>query len=105
MHKTDFIARIAQESGLNQRVVRQVIDTALAVITRELQVGGKVVLTGFGTFAMRTRQERRGVNPRTGEEMIIPAMQTPSFQPSANLRIALGQGTAPDAALEAEEEA
>lgn len=89
MHKGDFIDRIAQESGISRRVVRQVIETGLAVITRELRAGGKVVLTGFGTFALRMRQERRGVNPRTGEEMVIPAMRTPGFLPSSSLRTAV----------------
>jgi DNA-binding protein HU-beta len=86
MQKATLVTRIAQETGLTKRVSRQVIDTMLNIISDELQAGEKVVLTRFGTFQMRTRRARRGVNPQTGKEMTIPEMQTPGFSPSNSLR-------------------
>jgi len=86
MQKATLIARVAQETGTNKRITRQVIDKMLDIIAEELQNGEKVVLTRFGTFQMRTRRSRRGVNPQTGKEMVIPAMQTPGFSASNSLR-------------------
>ena len=94
MQKATLITRVAQETGTSKRVVRQVVDKMLDIIANELQAGEKVVLTRFGTFQMRTRRSRRGVNPQTGKEMVIPAMQTPGFSASNSLRERLAQEAA-----------
>ena len=86
MQKTALITRVAEETGTSKRVARQVVDKALDIIADQLQAGEKVVLTGFGTFQMRARRQRRGVNPQTGQEMVIPSMQTPGFSASNSLR-------------------
>lgn len=91
MQKATLVARVAQETGISKRTARQVIDKMLDIITDELQAGEKVVLTRFGTFQMRTRRSRRGVNPQTGKEMVIPEMQTPGFSASNSLRERLSQ--------------
>lgn len=86
MHKRDLIAQVARESGLSQNTVRRIYDMTAQLIIRELSQGGKVVVAGFGTFAMRRRRQRRGFNPRTGAAMNIPAIETPGFLPSDTLR-------------------
>ena len=86
MQKTDFIARVAEETGVSKKTTRQVIETALDVIARSLASEEKVVLSGFGTFEMRQRRERRGVNPQTRQPMTIPASKTPGFSASNNLK-------------------
>lgn len=86
MQKTDFIARVAEKSNVSKKVSRQVIEAAIDVIAQSLASGDKVVLTGFGTFEMRERRERRGVNPQTRQEMRIPASRTPGFSASNNLK-------------------
>src|SRR5579859_3960923 len=86
MQKTDFIARVAAETGVTKKTSRQVIETALNIIAQSLAQGEKVVLTGFGTFEMRNRQQRRGINPQTRQEMLIPASKTPTFSASNGLR-------------------
>lgn len=91
MQKATLIARISQETGTSKRITRQVIDKMLDIIADELQAGEKVVLTRFGTFQMRTRRSRRGVNPQTGKEMVIPEMQTPGFSASNSLRERVAQ--------------
>ena len=65
MQKTDFIARVADETGVSKKTSRQVIEAALDLIASSLASDEKVVLSGFGTFEMRERRERRGVNPQT----------------------------------------
>lgn len=92
MQKTDFIARVAEETNVSKKVARQVIEAAIDVISESLSRGEKVVLTGFGTFEMRERRERRGVNPQTRQEMQIPASRTPGFSASNNLKAAVREG-------------
>ncbi|MBK9715537.1 MAG: HU family DNA-binding protein [Kouleothrix sp.] len=86
MQKTDFIARVAEETGVSKKTSRQVIEAALDLIGRSLAQDEKVVLSGFGTFEMRQRRERRGVNPQTRQAMTIPAAKTPGFSASNNLK-------------------
>jgi len=91
MQKTDFIARVAEQTGVSKKITRQVIEAALDLISSRLADGEKVVLTGFGTFEMRTRRERRGVNPQTRQPMTIAASKTPGFSASNNLKDAVRQ--------------
>jgi DNA-binding protein HU-beta len=86
MQKTDFIARVADETGVSKKTTRQVIESALDLIASSLAKDEKVVLSGFGTFEMRERRERRGVNPQTRQAMTIPASKTPGFSASNNLK-------------------
>jgi DNA-binding protein HU-beta len=92
MQKTDFIARVAEQTGVSKKTARQVIEAALDTISRSLANGEKVVLTGFGTFELRERRERRGVNPQTRQAMTIPSSKSPGFSASNNLKGAVRQG-------------
>ncbi|MBO9311727.1 HU family DNA-binding protein [Chloroflexus sp. MS-CIW-1] len=89
MQKTDFIKAVAERAKVSQKETKQIIDAALDVITEALARGEKVTLTGFGTFEVRTRQERDGVNPQTGEKIRIPATKTPGFSASSTLKEAV----------------
>jgi DNA-binding protein HU-beta len=92
MQKTDFIARVAEQTGTSKKVARQVIESALDTIAQSLAKDEKVVLTGFGTFELRTRQARRGVNPQTRQAMTIPASRSPGFSASNSLKDLVRQG-------------
>jgi DNA-binding protein HU-beta len=92
MQKTDFIARVAEQTGTSKKVARQIIEAALDTIAQSLARDEKVVLTGFGTFELRTRQARRGVNPQTRQAMTIPASRTPGFSASNSLKDLVRQG-------------
>ena len=65
-----------KEAGL----FKDVIDCFLNLIAENLANGDKVVLSGFGTFEIRNRVSRSGVNPRTGERIDIPCQKTPAFK-------------------------
>ena len=86
MHKNEFIRQVARESGVPQAIVGQVLGAAIRVIGRSLIAGQKVVWTGFGTFEMRRRSQRRGINPQTGEQITIGATLTPGFTASTALK-------------------
>lgn len=86
IQKTEFIKAVATRTGASQKITRQVIDAAFDVIADTLAHGQKVTLTGFGTFEVRTRQQREGVNPQTREKMTIAATSTPGFTASSTLK-------------------
>ncbi|NJK81683.1 MAG: HU family DNA-binding protein [Chloroflexaceae bacterium] len=86
MQKTEFIKEVATRTGMSQKDTRHIIDAAFEIVAETLAAGQKVTLTGFGTFEVRERQEREGVNPQTGQKMIIPATRTPGFTASSTLK-------------------
>jgi DNA-binding protein HU-beta len=94
MQKTDFIKAVSDRAEVSQKDAKKVIDTALEVITESLQKGEKVTLTGFGTFEVRQRQEREGVNPQTRQKIRIAATKTPGFSASSTLKEAVKGNTA-----------
>jgi DNA-binding protein HU-beta len=89
MQKTDFIKAVSDRAEVSQKDAKKVIDTALEVITESLKSGEKVTLTGFGTFEVRQRQEREGVNPQTRQKIKIAATKTPGFSASSTLKEAV----------------
>jgi DNA-binding protein HU-beta len=88
MHKNDFIKAVSRETGVSQGEVARILNSSLDLITRTLANNEKVVLTGFGTFEIRHRSERRGVNPQTGKSIVINATSTPGFTASHSLKAA-----------------
>lgn len=86
MHKNEFIRQVAKESGVPQTVVAQVLGGALRVIARSLVAGQKVVWTGFGTFEMRHRSQRHGINPQTRQRITIGSTLTPGFTASSTFK-------------------
>jgi DNA-binding protein HU-beta len=89
MQKTDFVKSVADRANVSQKEAKQVIDAALDIITESLKGGEKVTLTGFGTFEVRQRQEREGVNPQTRQKIKIAATKTPGFSASSTLKEAI----------------
>jgi DNA-binding protein HU-beta len=89
MQKTDFVKSVAERANVSQKEAKQVIDAALDIITASLKGGEKVTLTGFGTFEVRQRQEREGVNPQTRQKIKIAATKTPGFSASSTLKEAV----------------
>ena len=86
MHKNEFIRQVAKESGLPQTTVSQVLGGAIRVVARALVANQKVVWTGFGTFEMRRRSRRHGINPQTRERITIDSTLTPGFTASSTFK-------------------
>jgi DNA-binding protein HU-beta len=81
MNKGELVDAIAAKTkGLaTKKVVDAVVSELLNVIIDTVVSGDRVTLVGFGSFEARTRKEREGHNPRTGERMIIPSVTVPCF--------------------------
>jgi DNA-binding protein HU-beta len=89
MKKSEFIAAVAKEAGITKVEADKVVNAALSVVSKTLKGGDKVTLTGFGTFEVRERAARAGMNIRTGEKIRIPASKRPVFSAGAVLRSAI----------------
>jgi DNA-binding protein HU-beta len=86
MNKTELIGEIAKATELSKVASGKALDAVLEAISKALQKGDDVVLTGFGTFSVRERPARTGHNPKTGEAMEIRASKTPVFKAGKTLR-------------------
>jgi DNA-binding protein HU-beta len=86
MQKTEFIDTVATKAGVTKKVAQQLVNAMFEVISESLQNGEKVTLTGFGSFDVRQRRARSGVNPQTREKITIAATKTPGFSASSNLK-------------------
>ena len=89
MTKVQFAAAVAEKSGLNHRQAEKAVNAAMEVVMDALANGEKVALTGFGTFEVRERAARTGVNPLTKKTITIPASKSPVFKAGSKLKDAL----------------
>lgn len=91
MNKNELIEAIALSTEITKTDVDKVVTSLTEVITNELEKGDSVSLKGFGTFEVRSRSERTGRNPRTGETLVIPASKVPAFKVSSALKKAVNK--------------
>jgi DNA-binding protein HU-beta len=87
--KQEFTDKLAEKSGLSKRDASKAVDAFLDTVTETLQSGDSVSFTGFGKFSPQHRNARRGVNPRTGAPVDIPAARVPKFSAGSSLKAAL----------------
>ncbi len=79
MTKADLIGKIATKAGLTKAEAAKALDSTIEAIKEALKKGEKVTLVGFGSFYVSKRKARKGRNPRTGQEIKIPATKVPKF--------------------------
>lgn len=86
MNKTELISAVAEATEVSKKDTAAVIDATLKTIAKAMTDGEKVQLIGFGTFETRTRGERNGKNPQTGEKIKIVACKAPAFKAGKALK-------------------
>ena len=79
MNKSQLIKAVAEKSELSQKQISETWSLIEATILESLKAGDKVQLSGFGTFEVRERAERKGRNPKTGEVVSVPACKYLAF--------------------------
>ena len=79
MTKADLVEQVAKKVNLTNKAAKESVSAVFAIIGDTLKKGDKVVVTGFGTFMVRSRASRTGRNPQTGAAINIPARKTPGF--------------------------
>ena len=80
MNKTELIAAVAEKAGVSKKDAEKVYASFVDVVAGELKKGDKVQLVGFGTFEVKARAARQGINPRTKETITIKATKAPAFK-------------------------
>jgi DNA-binding protein HU-beta len=89
MTKSDFVDKVASESGLSKKDAGAAVDAVIRSIEGALKSGEEVSFTGFGKFHVADRGAREGRNPRTGETMTIAASRVPRFTAGSGLKKAV----------------
>lgn len=80
MTKRKLVETLAKKTGQSKRQVEDFLKDLTDTIEERVAAGEKVSITGFGVFYKGKRAARRGVDPRTQEEISIPAMSMPAFR-------------------------
>ena len=91
MNKAELVAAVAEKTGLSKKDSEKAVNAAFDAISETLVEGGKVQLVGFGSFETKTRNARVGRNPRTKEEIEIPASRVPAFKAGKALKEAVAK--------------
>lgn len=89
MTKAELINRMADSAGINKVAATKSLNSLISGVIGALKKGQKVSLVGFGTFTTSKRKARIGRNPRTGDEIKIPAMRVPKFSAGKALKSAV----------------
>lgn len=95
MNKSELVEALARRSDLSKKDARTVVDTLFdpqnGILATAMKRGDRVSITGFGTFEVRQRAERMARNPRTGQQMRVPATRTPAFRAGKGLKEGVGR--------------
>lgn len=86
MNKADLIDAIAKKAEMTKKDAGVALDAVIESVSASLAKGEKVTLVGFGTFDVRDRKARTGVNPRTKAKIKIPASKAPVFKAGKELK-------------------
>jgi len=86
MNKTELVAAIAEKSGIAKKDAEKALAAFIDTVATELKAGGKIQLVGFGTFEVRERAAREGINPQTGAKIAIAASKNPVFKAGKALK-------------------
>ncbi len=90
MIRSELVQKLADENpGLSLREVDAIVTIFFDEITGQLAKNGRVELRGFGTFSIRSRKERTGRNPRTGDSVDVTAKGVPYFKAGKEVRVRL----------------
>jgi DNA-binding protein HU-beta len=87
MTKPELVTRIAENANITKKKADLALHSIVSVIHEALgQKNGRIRISDLGTFRVLDLKPRKGVNPRTGKSMTIPAMKVPRFSPSNALK-------------------
>ena len=91
MNKADLVAAVAEKAGISKKDSEKAVNAAFDAITAALVAGDKVQLVGFGAFETKERSARVGRNPKTKEEIQIPASRVTAFKAGKALKDAIAK--------------
>jgi integration host factor subunit beta len=86
MTKAELVEEVSKASELTKKHSEIIVNTVFHSIIDALKQGEKIELRGFGSFRIRQRGSRKGRNPKTGEQVDVPAKKIPYFKPGKELK-------------------
>ena len=87
MNKSDLIGRMASDAGITKAQAASALNSFTTATAEALKKGDKVILVGFGTFSVSSRNARTGRNPQTGAEIKIAAKKVVRFKAGSELSV------------------
>ncbi|MDE7361358.1 MAG: HU family DNA-binding protein [Oscillospiraceae bacterium] len=89
MTKAELVAAVAGKAELSKKDTEKAIAAVISTISETLAKGESIQLVGFGTFEVRERAARTGINPRTKKKIQIKATKVPAFKAGRGLKDAV----------------
>lgn len=87
--KADIVEKVYQKIGFSKKEASELVELVFGSLKNTLIEGDKVKISGFGKFEVRSKKERVGRNPQTGEQITISARRVLNFAPSQVLKAVL----------------
>ena len=91
MNKTEVVVSIAEKAAISKKDAEKALSAFLDTVAEELKNGEKIQLVGFGTFEVRERAARTGINPQTKQTIEIAASKNPVFKAGKALKDSLSK--------------
>ena len=86
MNKSQLIKSVAEKSDLSQKQITEVMNLVEETMVETLKTGDRIQISGFGTFEVRERAERKARNPKTGEPVSVAACKYLAFVPAKAIK-------------------
>ncbi|MBO4264889.1 MAG: HU family DNA-binding protein [Clostridia bacterium] len=86
MNKAQLIDAVATKADIKKKDAEAAVSAVISAISASLVKGEKVQLIGFGTFEVKSRKARTGINPATKKAIKIPASKYPAFSAGKALK-------------------
>jgi integration host factor subunit alpha len=84
--KAEIIETVSRQNGFSKKQSTESVETLLEIIKRTLETGEDVLISGFGKFCVKDKDQRRGRNPATGDSMMLRQRKIVTFKCSGKLR-------------------
>ena len=86
MNRMDLVEKIAEKNAISKAEANRILGTVIEEVMAAVKSGESLTLVGFGTFEIRDRAARKGLNPATGESIDIAACKVPAFKAGKSLK-------------------
>ena len=103
--KAEIVDVVYDRIGFSKREAADFVERTFDIMRQTMLNGESVKISGFGTFLVRNKSPRKGRNPKTGEDMILPGRRVATFRPSHILRGAINGEDIPDFLDQVDDEA
>ena len=91
MTKSEIVAYVSEKTGLKKIEAERAVNAVVDALTEAFKKGERVAIPGLGVFSVKQRKARKGINPKTGDEIIIPEKRTVAFRTAKSLTLILNK--------------